>query len=165
MYRNLLFFSLLLAGSSLFAQTKVGHVNTGLVLESMPEAAVADSLMRLYQDSLETTFKALEANFEQKYKNLADSVQLVTPKTRQLREQELQGLQQGLQAFQQESARMFETRRSQYLTPLVLKVQASIDSYAKANNYSLILDTSVPGALLYVNEAEDLTEAIITDLQ
>jgi len=164
MYRNLLFFSLLLAASSLFAQTKVGHVNTGLVLESMPEAAVADSLMRLYQDSLETGFKTLEAVFEQKYKNLSDSVQLVTPKTRQLREQELQGLQQQLQVYQQESSRMFEVRRSQYLTPLVLKVQESIDSYAKANGYNLILDTSVPGALLYVSEAEDLTDSIISNL-
>lgn len=164
MYRNLLFFCLLIAGSSLFAQTKVGHVNTGLVLESMPEAAVADSLMRLYQDSLTTGFQMLEQEFEQKYKNLTDSVQLVTPKTRQLREQELQGLQQQMQVFQQESGRMFEYRRGQYLQPLVLKLQSAIDSYAKANGYNLILDTSIPGALLYVNEADDLTDKIISSL-
>jgi len=164
MYRILLLLSLLLAGSTLFAQTKVGHVNTGLVLEAMPEAAVADSLMRLYQDSLANGYEALELEFQTKYKNLTDSVQLITPKTRQLREQELQALQQQLQVYQQESSRMFEYRRGQYLQPLVVKVQAVINAHAKENGYALILDTSVPGALLYVSEAEDLTDTIIKGL-
>jgi len=164
MYRNLLLFSLLLAGSTLLGQNKVGHVNTGLVLESMPEAGVADSLMRLYQDSLATGFGILEQEFEQKYKHLSDSVQLITPKIRQLREQELQALQQQLQTYQQESQRMFQYRRGQYLQPLVTKVQAAIDAYAKANSYTMILDTSIPGALLYVRETDDLTDAIIKSL-
>ena len=164
MYRILLLISLLIGGSNLFAQTKVGHVNTGLVLEAMPEAAVADSLMRLYQDSLASGFNLLEVEFQEKYKNLSDSVQLITPKVRQLREQELQGLQQQIQVYQQESARMFEYRRGQYLQPLVAKVQTTIDAYAKTNGYSLVLDTSVPGALLYVSEADDLTEMIIKNL-
>jgi len=164
MYRNLLLFSLLLVGSTLFAQSKVGHVNTGLVLEAMPETAVADSLMRLYQDSLAFGFKSLETEFQQKYQNLTDSVQLITPKTRQMREQELQGLQQQIQVYQQEGARMFEYRRGQYLQPLVEKVQNRIDTYAKANGYNMILDTSIPGVLLYVRESDDLTEMIIKAL-
>lgn len=164
MYRNLLLFSLLLAGTTLFGQTKVGHVNTGLVLEAMPEAAVADSLIRLYQDSLATGYETLELEFQQKYKNLSDSVQLITPKTRQLREQDLQSLQQQLQTYQQESQRMFEYRRAQYLQPLVMKVQTLIDSYAKANGFTLILDTSVPGTLLYARETDDLTDEIIKGL-
>lgn len=99
-----------------------------------------------------------------KYKNLSDSVQLITPRTKQLREQELQTIQQQLQVYQQESARMFEYRRGQYLGPLVSKVQKTIDSYAKANGYGLILDTSVPGALLYVRETDNLTDMIIKSL-
>lgn len=130
----------------------------------MPEAAVADSLMRLYQDSLTTGFTGLQTEFQTKYKNLADSVQLITPKTRQAREQELQGLQQQMQVYEQESARMFEFRRGQYLRPLVEKVQNTVNAYAKANGYALILDTSVPGALLYVSEADDLTDIIVKGL-
>jgi len=164
MYRNLLLFSLLLVGSTLIAQTKVGHVNTGLVLEAMPETAVADSLMGLYQDSLALGYQGLETEFQQKYKNLSDSIQLITPNTRQLREQELQALQQQLQVYQQESARMFEYRRGQYLQPLVEKVQNRIDTYAKSNGYNMILDTSIPGVLLYVRESDDLTKLIIESL-
>ena len=166
MKKALLVCALCLAAALAAAQQKIGHVNTGLVLESLPETAAADSLLRLYQDSLATGGQALQQEFETKYRSLLNDTLAAdrTPKQTQVLQTELQELQQQMQVYQQEAARMFELRRGQYISPIVQRVSASIEAYAKANGYSLILDSSIPQALLFVDEEQDLTPVIIAEL-
>ena len=148
------------------AQQKIGHVNTGLVLEALPETAAADSLLQVYQDSLSAGGQALQTAFEAKYRELlSDSLAAErTPKQTQALQQELQEMQQEMQTFQQVAAQAFEQRRGQYLTPIVTRVADAIKAYAKANGYSLVVDASVPQALLFVDEENDLTPVIIAEL-
>ena len=142
------------------AQTKIGHVNTGLILESLPETAAADSAMLLYRDSLRAGLQGLEAEFQTKLDSAEAQQQNLTPKQLQTIQQELQELQQQIQVYQQESARMFEERRGRYIQPLVARLQTAVERYAKANGYNLVLDASLPGVLLFAEESVDLTEEI-----
>ena len=165
--KNALLACLLCCGAALAtAQQKIGHVNTGLVLEALPETAAADSLLRLYQDSLTAGGEALQREFETKYLALVNDTLAAdrTPKQSQALQQELQELQQQIQTFQQEAARMFEQRRGGYISPIVQRVSDAIEAYAKTNGYHLILDSSIPQALLFVDEEQDLTPAIIAEL-
>lgn len=143
---------------------KAAHLNTGLILEALPESAEADSLLRVFQDSLQRGFAALEAEFGEKLAYLQDNQADITPKQSQELRAELQRLQRSVQTYQQEGARLFEARRDEYITPLVVRVQAAIDAYAKANGYNLVFDVSVPGALVFARDGEDITLAVITEL-
>ena len=167
MLRTLLL-SLALGAVSIAAHAQLinaAHLNTGLILEAMPESAVADSLLRQYQDSLATGFQALETEFNQRIQDLQDSTQLLTPRQTEARQNYLRGLQQQIQVYQQEGARMFEQRRGQYIQPLVVRVDAAIQQYAKANDVKIVFDTAVPGALVFVDDAKDITDEIIAILK
>ena len=146
------------------AQTKIGHVNTGLILESLPETAAADSLLQLYQDSLSTGGQSMQDTFVAKLTYLRDNEADLTPRRAQELQTELQEMQQQMQVFQQEAARMFEFRRAQYLQPIVNRVADTVTAYAKTNGYQLIFDSSVPQSLLFAEEENDLTPVIIAEL-
>ncbi len=146
------------------AQAKFGHVNTGLVLESLASTAEADSLLQNYQDSLRVGLEGLEAEFSTMLEAARKNQPDMTPKAVQKAQQELEELQQQIQVFQSEGARMFEQRRGLYLTPIVDEVMATIKAYAKTNGYTIIFDSSLPQALLFVDDAADLTANIIAEL-
>lgn len=160
MLRHLIFFCCIAFASVASAQMKSAHVNTGLLLESLPEAAVADSLLTQYQDSLALGFKALEEDFATKLTYLQQNQENLTPKQSQELQLELQELQQEAGVFQQESARMFEVRRAQYLQPLVDKVSDAISAYAKTNSINIVYDVAVGGVMVYADENLDITDEI-----
>ena len=163
--KNLLLLGLLcLSAAVASAQAKFGHVNTGLVLESLSRTAEADSLLQVYQDTLRQGLEALEAEFSTMLEAAKKNQPDMTPKAMQQAQQELEELQQQIQVFQSEGARMFEERRATYLTPIVDEVMATIRAYAKTNGYTIIFDSSLPQALLFVDEAADLTPVIIAEL-
>jgi len=160
------FFALLscaLFTASAQGQTKVAHVNTGIVLEALPESALADSLLAQYQDSLAMGFQLLEQEFVSRLQVVqnADSMANKTVKQQQALQQELQQLQQEAGVYQEEAARMFEQRRVVYLQPLVDRVRLAIEAYAKTNDINLVLDTAVGGTLVYADDTKEITEAII----
>lgn len=162
MIRSILLGCCIMLTSLLSAQTSVAHVNTGIVLEALPGSAVADSLLRQYQDSLAMGFKALEQEFAGKLAIAQDPAQVenMTVKQQEALQRELQELQQQAGIFQEQAASMFEARRVTYLQPLVDKVRLAIEAYAKTNNIDLVLDTSVGGVMVYADETKDITEAV-----
>lgn len=155
---------LCLSASAAFSQGKFGHVNTGLVFEALPESAAADSMLRLYQDSLRSGMAALQEEYSTMLKIAQDSVADMTPKQIETKQQLLTELGQQMQVFEQESARMFEQRRGQYLTPIVQRLQAAITAFAKTNGYTMIFDSSIPQALLFAEDSVDLTPLLIAEL-
>lgn len=144
------------------AQTNVAHVNTGLVLEALPASGVADSLLRQFQDSLAMGFRSLEEQFVRRMQvaQNPDSIANMTQRQQQALQVELQSLQEQAGTYQELSAQQFERRRVQYLQPLVDKVSAAIEAYAKTNDINLVLDTSVGGVLVFADETKDITEAV-----
>lgn len=140
---------------------KAAHLNSGVILESLPASADADSLLRRYQDSLRTGLTALEQEFTEKLTYLQENQADITPKQSRELQTELQGLQESVTVYQQEAARMFEARRELYLSPIVDRVQAAIEAYAKTNGYTIVFDVSVPGAMVFAQESSDITEEVI----
>ncbi len=143
------------------AQTVAAHVNTGLVLESLAETAVADSMLRQYQDSLTLGFQLLEREFEEKYTYLEKNREELSPKQAQALQQELQEMQQEAGVYQQESARMFEQRRGAYLQPIVDRVNDAISAYAKTNGINIVFDVAIGGVVVFADEDMDITDEVI----
>ena len=144
---------------------KAGHLNSGLILEALPASADADSLLRQYQDSLKGGLAALEQEFTDKLTYLQDNQADITPKQSRELQAELQELQQTVGVYQQEGARMFEARRERYLSPIVDRIQDAIEAYAKTNGYTVVFDVSIPGALVFAREGDDITEEVIAAMK
>jgi outer membrane protein len=147
--------------AGLYAQQKFGHLNTGNLLEQLPEVALADSLLVKYQDSLATNGQKLVEKFETDYKAYIEEANkgTIPPVQAQQKEAALQKQQQEIEAYRQNMEEKIGARRQAYLKPILTKVDAAIKTVGKEKNYAFIFDTST-GAMLYAMESEDVTSFV-----
>lgn len=157
---SLLFFSLAFC-ANLNAQQKFGHLNSGNLLEQLPEVAVADSLLTKYQDSLSMKGQKMIEKFEIDYKAYIEEANKGTlpPVQAQQKEAALQKQQQDLEAYRNEMDEKLTIRRQAYLKPILAKVDVVIKAIGKENNYAFIFDTST-GGTLFALESEDITALV-----
>ena len=87
----------------------------------------------------------------------------MTEQVRAEKEQELQGLQQSLQKFQQDAEQSIARKQQELYQPLYEKIQGAIDKVAAENGYTHILRME---ALLYIADEEtgDISELVLNKL-
>jgi outer membrane protein len=157
---SFLFFALAFC-ASLQAQQKMGHLNSGNLLEQLPEVAKADTLLAKYRDSLIAKGQLLVVKFEADYKAYIEEANKGTlpPVQAKQKEEALQKQQQGIDAYRQEMDQKIGARRQAYLKPILEKVDGAIKSIGKEKNYAFIFDTST-GGTLFALESEDISAAV-----
>ncbi len=156
------FFILLFIGTvSLQAQQKFGHINSGNLLEGMPELNQADQNLMSYREGLTSDFEARVQRFQQKYEAFAAQAQSgeLSQRDQQIKEQELTIEQQELTNVEKEIQQKILVKREQLLGPILAKVDEAIKAVGDEDDYAFIFDTST-GAMLYALESEDVTEKV-----
>lgn len=140
-----------------FAQ-KYGHLNSGNLLVQLPEVKKADETLAAYQQELitkgEQMAKALEGKI-QKYVQEAQGGTL-SPVQQQQKEGALEKERQAILAYEQEVMTKVEQKRQELLEPVIEKVNNAIQEVGKENGYSMIFDTGVINAILFVEDAADV---------
>jgi len=132
---------------SLDAQ-KYGHVNSGNLLEQLPEVKTADAEMKKLQEQLMKERESKMTAFQTKYEKAMAAFQSgeLSPKQQQEKEQQLRSEQEALQKFEQNMQAQIAQKREQLLP---------IEAVAKEGGYAMIFDTST-GGMLYAKDSEDL---------
>ena len=127
----------------LFAEVKIGTVDTQEVFTLMPELKTA-------QASLEEVNKKL-----QEYQALAKD----TPETiKQRREQELNELGQKIQTFEQVANQDIQQQQQKLMAPIYEKINTAIKAVGDENGYTYILEDS---QVIYKNPtANDVTPLV-----
>lgn len=152
---------LLLSVSTVQAQ-KYGHLNSGNLLESLPKVKTANDKLEGYQkaklEEIQTKSKALEA----KYKAYSEQAQGGDLSPVQIRkyEEEIQAGQQELAKLEQDASVEIQKMRQEMLDPILKEVDEAIKAVGKANGYTLIFDTSLPNAILFIKETDDVTALV-----
>ncbi len=147
-------------GVTMHAQ-KVGHLNYGNLLESLPQVKAADNALAAYQDSLGTALTAKQKALDEKIAsstaryNSGEMTQVEAEKING----ELNASQQQLAVLQQKAESSILEMRRKKLEPIVQRVQAVVTAYAKENGFLYIFDES-SGFLLFDQPSEDLTDII-----
>lgn len=140
---------------------KIGHLNTGNLMEILPEIKNADSLLTVYQDSLQKIEDDMIAAFEKEYTEFAQLAQAgeLTQITIKKKQEEFQAKEQQILELRKESQLNAMKKRQELMTPIMDKLQKAIDEVAKEGNFSYIMDVG-SGSLLYANESEDIEELV-----
>ncbi len=157
----------LLAFITINAQAqKFGYINFGNLLSDLPEVVKADSLLRVYQDSLVTVGTAKGKAFEAEYKAYMELQQAgkMPPVEAKKKEAELQQKSQAMQSMQQEMQQMVEKKRSSLLDPIIGKVKDAITAVGKENKYEMIFDVS-SGAMMYAAPGDNILELVMKKLK
>lgn len=143
------------------AQQKFGHINSGNLLENMPEVSQADQNLMSYREGLTSDFEARIQRFQQKYQAFSTQVQSgeLSQRDQQIKEQELTMEQEELANVEKEIQQKILMKREQLLGPILSKVDEAIKAVGDEGQYAFIFDTST-GAMLYAIDSEDVTEKV-----
>ena len=139
------------------AQQKFGHLNSGNLLEQMPEVKIANDSLKMFGEAMGARGESLAKNFQAAVEAYQKDVQAgtLTPLQSQAREADLQKMQSEGQDFEKNLQEITNLRRQQLLNPILAKVDAAIKAIGKEGNFAMIFDTST-GATLYALESEDI---------
>lgn len=139
----------------LFAQSKIGHVNSQEILSELPERADAEKQAQNLRESLEKRINAMVAEYQNKgqaYQNLPASA---TQTERESLQNELIAMEQNIQNAENSARNEIAQKEQELIQPMLEKVQNAINDVAKENEFSYILDTSV-GVVVFFEGGEDI---------
>jgi outer membrane protein len=138
------------------AQTeKFGHINSADLLQKLPEVKGADSTLKAYQQTLEDQNTSMLGEYKQKTDDYTNNSKGWTDAVKEVKEQEIQDLQNRIQTFQQTAQDKLSNKKEEIYTPILKKAEDAIKAVAKANGYTYVFDTSA-GAVVYSEDSNDL---------
>ncbi len=152
--------TLLLSGMTAVAQTlKFGHIDSGALIQMMPQTKQADSTLKRYAESLDAQLKAMTGEYQSKlqaYQSKADSM---PDMIRSTKEKELSDLGQRIQDFQQNAQESIQSKKQELYGPIFKRAEDAIKELAKEKSYSYIFDTSL-GTVLFAQESDDILSQV-----
>lgn len=158
-------FSLVLVFSTLslglMGQQKMGHINSGNILEKLPAVVKSNRVITALQDSFKIEMDTKVARFRSKYEVALKAVNegTLTPAQQKIKEDELNTEQAGLVSYQKEIEAFLNTKRQAMLTPIIDKLNKAVKEVGKENGYAYIFDQAV-GNLLYAADSDDVTRLV-----
>ncbi len=122
------------------AQNKIGYINFGEFMSSMPEIEKAQKAIQAYQQEQAQTYQELtiELNALDSAFNV-DSVKLNETR-KELKRREINDKYIGLQKFEQEAKEKIQAKQEEIVAPIRDKALKTINDVAKENGYAYVLN-------------------------
>ena len=163
MKSKIIFLVVILLSTITFSQTKLGTVNSNLIIGKMPQMK---SVLRRVENSgkkLDSSFTIKATEFQAKSQAFNEVQKTLSEADKKTKYQELVSLEQDLQKFRVNGTKMMQLQREEYMRPLYKKLREVISEVAKANGYTQILTTD-GNEFGYVDENFDITQLVLDKL-
>ncbi len=159
--KNVILGLFVVIGFSTLAQTKIGHVDSQKLLDTLQSRK--DAIRKL--DSMKTAgveeLKIMDADFQKAYQDYMTNQASKSPAERQIIEGRLMQKQQMLEATQASLEEGLQIVSEELNKPILDRVQKSIDIVADRKKLNYVLDVS---ATMYAKGGIDITGEVITEL-
>lgn len=156
---------LMVAGSRVNAQTKIGYIDAETLLYLMPEVAKVDSQLRQYQlDTLGREYQRLLTDYQWKdsmVKNEKPEKPL-PPSIKEQYQKDLQELTQTLTNWQQIASELNQQKQQILIAPAMRKLSDAINAVAKEKGYTHVLSREV---FIVAPDADNLIVAVAAKLK
>lgn len=153
--------ALILATSPAWADLKIGYVNYSTLLQESPQAKAIQARLRAEFTPRQDELNKLQASFKARADQFQRDAATMTDDQRDRTQNELQDSDRDLQRRQSELQDDFTQRRNEELSSLQRVLVQQVQTYAKAQNFDLVLADGV----IYATSAIDITPAILARLQ
>lgn len=161
---------LILSAGSVMAQQKVGHINSSVLLQAMPEVKGADEAFNAFQKTKQTELEAMDKErqakiviFQDKYKTLSEANKETLGVELQALEQEIQTIGGRIEELSQKAQEEMGKKREELFQPILAKAEAAVQAVAKAEGFAYVFDTANQ-ALVYFDGGIDITPLVKTKL-
>ena len=148
--KTLLMAVALMIGATSFvnAQVKIAHINAQELIESMPDYKAAQNQLDKVQKTYDTEIKAMVKEWETKMKQYDAEASSKTDEENQKRFQEVQAMQENIQAYRQQALQDLDKKRADTFKPVLEKAQSTIQRVAKSLGYQYVLDSTMGGGVI-----------------
>ena len=161
-----LILTLVLGLGQVFAQMKIGYVDTQRILYTFNDAIEAQKKLETKGQSLQQELQLREKAFNDLQKQTQDEFQqfgsMMADDKKQEKIAAVEAEAQKLQAFQAEKQQELAQLQEDLMKPIREKISAAINLIRTRDEYDLIVDASV---LLGANEKYDLTQKVLDQLK
>jgi len=143
----------LIGGSTLMGQqVKLGYLNSQEVFLAMPERDSAMVKLEKFQKELVEQLELVEVELNQKYAEYQKNYSTYNETVRAMKGKEMEDIQNRLQEMNTQAQQDLQTQQQLLLSPIIQKLNESIQKVGKANNFTAVFD-SAGGAMLYFDES------------
>ncbi len=163
--KSLLIAVALLVGATSFvnAQSKIAHIDTGALVEAMPDYKAAQSQLEKIQKTYDTEFRAMAKEYDTKLKQYDAEASSKTVEENQKRAEEVQAMQDNIQSYRQQAAQDLQKKQEDIFKPILEKARAAIQKVARAQGYQYVLD-STTGSGVILADGKDLLPDVKKEL-
>lgn len=151
----------LLSITTLTAQ-KYGHLNSGNLLQELPEVKAANTQLESFQQQLVSKGEEMATAFQTKLGAYLKKAEGGVLSQVQMQEQEaaLSKERENIVKYEQEVIMKVKEKRQALIEPILKRVDEAIQAVGKENGYQMIFDTSQINAILFVKESDDVASLV-----
>ena len=152
---------LMMSAGTVVAQSKIAHVNSQKILDSMPSRKDAIAQLETISASGEEELVEMETNLRKMSESLEATRSSKTPLQIKLEEEKLQRKYQELQRREQEIQQDLSRLSNELNAPIVKRLQDAVDIVAERKKLNYVVDAS---STLYSKGGTDITNEVITEV-
>ncbi len=163
--KGIIIVTLFVVASSVNAQNfKFGHINSQELLMSMPERDSAESKLKKYAQDLQDQIETLGVEYNRKAQDYVQKKATFTDAIREIKEKELNDLQQRAQEFEQTAQQDYQRMQGELMKPIMDKANEAIKKVAKANAFTYIFDVATGGVVYFSEQSTDILPLVKKEL-
>ena len=151
------FFVLLFSIS--FAQSKVGTINTDVILSQMPELESVDAEMKKYGAELDQKLRDKYAEYQKLVTEFNEKEEEMNDVIKKFKTNELADLEEEIQNMQQGSQQKLRTKQDELLRPLYTKIGNALEVIVEDESFTQIFNEG--NNLIYISPEYDVTKKVM----
>jgi len=141
---------------------KFGHINTQELFAQMPEVNQIKLKMDTIQNQYEMQLASMNEEIQRKAQDYQAQEATMPDAVKQIRQQELQEMQQRIQLFYQTAEQDIQKKQQELLLPVHEKMTKAIQKVGERDGYTYIFDSA---AMVHIGaDAIDATPAVKKEL-
>ena len=141
---------------------KFGHINTQELFAMMPEVNKVRLTMDTINNQYENQLASMNEEFQRKYQDYMAQEATMADAIKQIRQQELQEMQQRIQLFYQTAEQDIQKKQQELLAPVHEKMTKAIKAVGDREGYTYIFDSA---AMVHIGaDATDVMPAVKREL-
>ncbi len=109
----------------------------------MPETKEMQTNLDAFGKELQEQLEAIQVEFNNRYAEFEKNQATMNPTVKQMKQSELNGLQERYAQFQQIAQQDFAKKQQELAAPIQQKLDAAIEKVAKAAGYAAVFDAMV----------------------
>jgi outer membrane protein len=149
---------------NLSAQNKFGYIDSQELLLLMPERKTAETEVQSFAKSLEAQLSSMTSEYQESIQEYQANEATFSELVKQDKVAEINGLEQRIQAFQQNAQKSLQEKEQELLEPILSKARKAIDEVALEGEFTYIFDKS-QGSILYAKESENILNLVKNKLK